>query len=332
MIHRLACLLLLSGAACDLSIAGSEPVEVIYPPCGESPCDFSGLRVDSPFLFDSAAAATPPLATAVGGVHTLLVPFASGSTLTAHVAGDDVLEIVDTGIDYVVIRGLAPGRATLTVSDGTRTGEHRLDVKPVARIEVGLIEPGARFGSSFALSAFTSRLVAPGGPTPIQVRLFDADGERLVDEGVTSASSTVALAPDETLLWDAVHAAAPYGAEGPQLVVLRTSDGRLWPARIDAAPEVDAITVESDSSIHTLRSVGEDRSVATLCFAARWRDRVVAAPGWAFAPAGGWNYAIEQIAYLGHITCVTVSGASTGDRRIRVTAGEHTREHDFTFR
>ncbi len=333
--RRSLCAGLLFLGACEVDYAPEE--RGFSPPiCGvdascitctdPNGCDPERLELSGADTADGLSLTRFALPTAVGGLQTIDVETVSSTTpLYTHLSSGGAAEIVDVGPDYVVVRGVRPGRIQLVVRNGFDEGRIELEVEPIERIEAGLVE--ATSGLLQTGRELASRAVAPGGATPVHVRLFGTSGRRVVDEGVTSATSTTTWPQDAPLRWDTVLASVPDASEGPQLLVVLTSDGRLWPSTIEAAG-VDEIRLEPPQERRTLR--GE--RLVTLCFSARWRGRVVSAPNWAFEVAGETLFRFAgDVLHFGHMTCVPTRTASLGPRKMRVTAGGHEQVVDFVY-
>lgn len=334
--RRSLCAGLLLLGACEIEYADNDEPGFSPPICGVNAscvsctdpngCDPSRLVLSGADTADGLSLMHFALPTAVGGLQTIDVQtFTTTIPLYTHLSSGGAAEVVDVGTDYVVVRGVRPGRINLIVRNGLDEGQIELEVEPIEHIEAGLVDPTS--GLLGVGRELASRAVAPGGATPVHVRLFGTSGRRVVDEGVTSATSSVTWPQDAPLRWDTVLASVPEASEGPQLLVVLTSDGRLWPSTVEPAG-VDEIRLEPSQERQTTR--GE--RLVTLCFSARWRGRVVSAPNWGFEVAGETLFRFAGAPmHFGHMTCVPTRTASLGPRKMRVTAGGHEQVVDFVY-
>ncbi|MEQ9495891.1 MAG: hypothetical protein RIT81_03510 [Deltaproteobacteria bacterium] len=334
--RRSLCAGLLLLGACEIEYSENDEPGFSPPICGVNAscvsctdpngCDPDRLVLSGADTADGILLTRFALPTAVGGLQTIDVEtFTTTIPLYTHLSSGGAAEVVDVGTDYVVVRGVRAGSVDLIVRNGFDEGQIELEVEPIERVEVGLVE--AASGLLGTGRELASRAVAPGGATPVHVRLFGTSGRRVVDEGVTSATSTATWPEDARLRWDTVLASVPEASEGPQLLVVLTSDGRLWPRMVEAAG-VDEIRLEPPQERRTLR--GE--RLVTLCFSARWRGRVVSAPHWGFEVAGETLFRFAgEVLHFGHMTCAPTRTASLGPRKMRVTAGGYEQVVDFVY-
>lgn len=268
----------------------------------------------------------PSLSVALGGTYVLHAATRYGPTsaISAEVVGD-ALEIVSVGSSTITVRGIEPGVARVRVRQATSSGaaELPLRVAEIDRVEVGLPE----FASTE--EDFVSRSVVAGGRAVVQVHLFDADGGRVADMGLRSASATTAWV-DVGTRWDIVAIDVPADSSDERPVFVETSDGRLWPASVDVVPDVDHIGRIAERFALASDTSGV-RIERTECFTSHRRGRLVSGD-WSFEVAGELNFRIERrVDYFGYMTCARVSSAQSGVRRLRVGAAGYEQDFDIAF-
>ncbi|MDQ3037491.1 MAG: hypothetical protein M3Y87_34170 [Myxococcota bacterium] len=153
-------------------------------------------------------------ATAVWGRQTILVDGLGVSSATVETSSAWFLTLSELDPDQAsfVVSAVSPGDTLIRVvdRDGLLLDRVSLRTAAIARVDV------ARIGDDDAVS------IVPGERASLVVRLFDADGERVVDESLEITGEHV-----ETISWDCFDVVVPADWDrGDELIVTATAGDR----------------------------------------------------------------------------------------------------------
>jgi hypothetical protein len=278
-------------------------------------------------------AAGAPLKLAIGGKQTIMVlaspqdtvgvlSFRAASSGAAITAG----QLLPPN---VTVRGNSEGSAYLRILSPT-TGQDLLfartliDVVSIASVDVRPKSYSNDLADmEFAADDTVHWVMFTGtGPTGARtedmvVRLFDASGNRVADEGVfLGVSGPPLVLAGAQATWDTVTiTASPGGASQGQLSI-QTSDNVNRDQDIDIVTSVDQIirvnAINATADPSTAIKIGD---LHTYCFRALNGGRLVAGANWLFAAS---NAAIQPTSQAKN--CVTLKGTATGAGLLTVSA------------
>lgn len=279
-------------------------------PIGEicSPATPSGLLFAGPSFGDVRFGSFGVHDTAVGGVQDVTVegigklPFAALSTngaitvdapiantvrLHGVAAGDALLRIVEPGTDALYDRVTVLAGAIDRIDLGAATRELLDQPEQIALLE--------------------------GASVDLVAQLYDASGNRLVDEGLTIEGAV------ERLAWDT----ATVQAQRPEAVLTITAGDR--PPVAVSLPVVAGIDeIVADLSQATPAPLAGESTL--ICFDGHAGDRTVVGMTWTVTATG----ADRSVALFGR-NCLSVSRMTAGRVTVHAESTGHSRDVDVDF-
>lgn len=329
----LAVVLVPWAAACT---GGGMRAQTGMCPTGETCSDQTpnGLYFLGSALGEEVLGRMEPLPIAVGGSQKIKLVTGSTSTSPAFslpfmaVAGGAAIGITATAPPEITVLGKASGTAFLRIVEpGTNLLYDRLEVSVKAIDHFDLkprnyLNPGADEGYAKAPGKW---VLLQGGSEACVARLFAADGERLVDEGMTMSVVGPPLSAGTRDGWDALGLTAT--GTGVGLVAVSTSDTMSRQGMVTIVDKVDDIaSIPAEGAVASNTEIVQAGVARPFCFRATNGGNLVAGVTFTFTASAG----VTTSAAAGK-NCVGLTAAVPTTALVTVKAAGVTRDFPVTF-